>query len=49
MPLEILTGSKIQVFSSRKQVIAFETIPYNLQIPHSLAQHSTFLKSVWGK
>lgn len=37
MLVEILTGSKILILSSRKQVIAYEAIPHNLQIPHSLA------------
>lgn len=37
MLVEILTGSKIQIISSRNQVITYEAIPHNPQIPHRLA------------
>lgn len=50
MLVEILTGSKIQVLSSRKQVTAYETIPYNLQNPHTgFTESSTLLfSSLYG-
>lgn len=45
MLVETLTHSKIQIISTRNQVITYEAIPHNPQIPHSLALLSSLYEA----